>query len=333
MSTHEDATRKPTSPIIYAAFADPASAEQAAERLVEKGVLAEDISLVVNHKADENKTLDDRELSYSQPTIVSGPAGATGRFDPLGNDLRISTPTPIQGGNLFPVGESAQMNLNPAQNDYPMAEEGSPTALSSRPSSARSDFNADLDKREYNAAYKNDVERENLEEARRNLEAESDSEAVSTPNRPTPVHDATTSAAAEATSDRADDHGIHATTIPGAADAAKKGVVAGLGVGALAAASAIFVPAVGLILGGGALALALAGLAAASSTGAVSGGVVTYLKDHGVPANDIPRYQKAYEDGGAIICVELHENSDKGMIEDTLNQFGAIKVDRYGYAA
>jgi hypothetical protein len=341
MSTHEDATRKPSSPSIYAAFADPASAERAAEALVASGVRADDISLVVNREEPAgNKTLDDRELDYSQPTRLLGPAGATGRFDPLGNDLRVSTPTPVQGGNLMPIGESAEMNLNPAQNDYPIEDVNQPTAFSSRPPNAKSDYNPDLDKREYNADYKADVDRENREEARLDLQrrmpdqasAESDTGPVDTPNRPTPVYDyrdERTGTAPHAP----DTSGIHHESISDAASTAKKGVVAGLGVGALAALTAIAVPGIGLVIGGGALALALGGLAAGARAGHASGGVVSYLKDHGVPANDIPRYQKTYEEGGAIICVQVDDMSNRSGIERILGEHGAVKVDRYGYAA
>lgn len=341
MSTNEDATRKPTSPSIYAAFAVPAEAERAASALVESGVRAEDISLVVNDKdqPDGNKTLDDRELEWSQPTLYSGPAGATGRFDPLGNDLRTSTPTPIQGGNLFPVGESAQMDLNPAQIDYPVENLKEPTAFSSRPADANSDYNAGLDARDYNKDYDRNVERESRDEAIRDVERQSadglvgaEVNVADAPLKPTPVIDAEDPRTAAQPSN-ADASGVHHETISDAANTATKSVVAGLGVGALAALTAIAVPGVGLVLGGGALALAIAGLAAGASSGQTSGGVVSYLKDHGVPANDIPRYQQIYDAGGAVMCVQVDDMSDREGIEQILNQAGAVKVDRYGYAA
>lgn len=341
---NENATRKPTPPTIYAAFHDAGRAESAAGALIDHGVKAESISLVVSEEYNQRRgTVDDPELNYTQPTVVSGEAGSTGRFDPLGNDLRVGTP-PVMGGNLGPVGESAELGLNPAQDDYPRSGAGLPTEFASRPPAAKSDFNADLDKRGYNEGYEtgvpnveadNSVQDHRENEARLSVErdegldinrpAEADIRSARDSDRTigAPAYDP----------ERAAKMGVTTTTIADAADAAKKGVVAGLGLGALAAAAALTIPGVGVILGGGALATAIAGLAASAGAGAVAGGVVGYLKDQGVPANDIPHYQNAYENGGAILSVHLDEDSDRAKIESVLSKYGADRVERYGYAA
>lgn len=78
---------------------------------MDHGIPADRITLLMSESAKERMT------QISQPTLLSGSAGATNRFDPLGNDIRQSTPFPIQGGNNFPVGETAEVK------DY---QEGSP---------------------------------------------------------------------------------------------------------------------------------------------------------------------------------------------------------------
>lgn len=308
----ENATRKPTDPTIYAAFADPRHAESAAGALIDHGVKAEDISLVVSDAYNERRgTPDDPELSYTQPTIVSGEAGATGRFDPMGNDSRVGLP-PVQGANNFPVGEDAEATLNPAQDDYPRSGDlnAPQTELASSPVSAAG-TQALQDEGDEGL----DINRPNAADIR------------------TPRDADRTIGGSAYDPEVAAKRGITTTTIGDAASAAKKGVIAGLGVGALAAVAALAIPGFGMIVGGGALATALAGVAASAGAGAMAGGVVGYLKDQGVPANDIPAYQQAYENGGAILAVHLTENANRGKIEEIVNKYGAEKVDRYGYVA
>ncbi|MEZ0325592.1 MAG: hypothetical protein ACAH95_06780, partial [Fimbriimonas sp.] len=133
--------------------------------------------------------------------------------------------------------------------------------------------------------------------------------------------------------ERAAKTGISTTTIEDAGEAAKKGALFGLGVGAFAAVTALAVPGFGLVLGGGALAIASAALAASAGAGAVAGGVVGYLKDQGVPAHDIPHYQRAVEAGGAILSVHLAETEDRAVIEQLMRKYGAHATNDYGYAA
>ena len=74
---------------IYAAFADPARAESAAGALLDHGVAASDISLVLSEEAKHRTHgYADAATQNSQPTIVSGPAGSGNPFDPLGNEQR-----------------------------------------------------------------------------------------------------------------------------------------------------------------------------------------------------------------------------------------------------
>ena len=133
--------------------------------------------------------------------------------------------------------------------------------------------------------------------------------------------------------ERAAKAGVSTTTIQDAAKGAAKGVGYGLGVGALAAVASLAIPGFGLVLGGGALAVAVAGLAASAGAGAVAGGVVGYLKDQGVPADEIPAYQSAYEDGGAILSVAMHETTDTIKVQEILRKYGASNVRPFGYAA
>ncbi len=338
---------------VYAAFADATHAESAAGALLDHGVSAKDISLVLNEEAKKRvQGYEDAATLGSQPTIVSGAAGATGTFDPLGNDLRGALP-PIPGGNMFPVGETAEVNadLNPAQNDYPRTGSGSPTELSSRPPNSKYDWNPDLDKKSYDADYERRDSEAGDDEIR--LEGDRDRARVD-PASFTKENDEGIAADTGANIDpdlrhaaghvadvrdagydaeRAAKGGVTTTTIQDAAKGAAKGVGIGLGLGALAAVASIAIPGFGLILGGGALAAAVAGIAATAGAGAVAGGVVGYLVDQGVPADQIPHYQKAYEDGGAILSVSLGEGIDRAKVEDVLQKYGGSNVQNFGYAA
>jgi hypothetical protein len=280
------------------------------------------ISLVMNEAAKAQREAEEGPLEYSHPSIVSGPAGATNRFDPMGNDIRVSTPPTVEGANNWPIGEDAQVDggLNPAQNDYPEGRIHDAASVSSRPPNAKSDFNPDLDKRSYNADYREDVARENEVESQKQME-----------NAPLLSEDSPADPkTADYDAERAAKEGVTTTTIEDAASAAKKGVVIGLGVGAFAAVAALALPGFGLVLGGGALATALAGVAASTAGGAMASGVVGYLKDQGVPAPHIPRYQSAYEGGGALVSVELADPDRQSEIEDVLTKYGATDVERYG---
>lgn len=320
---------------IYAAFADPHQAESAAGALLDYGVRADDLSLVVS---EEYKKRHERQ--DSQPEIVAGTAYRSTQPDPLGNTQRMP-PAQIPGeGQIAGV----QNDLNPAQNDYPRTGAESPTELSSRPPNARYDFNPDLDNKGYNKDYLADVDRENRSEAARDLARrmpdqqapEADRPVTETTERPAVSGAPATPPATEHPYDpeRAAKGGVTTTTLGDAASAAKKGVGIGLGVGALAAVAAITIPGFGIVLGGGALATAVAGIAASAGAGAVAGGVVGYLKDQGVPAAEIPKYKDVYDQGGAILQIALGEGQiDRAKIKEVLQKYGAQQVGQYGYAA
>ncbi len=101
------------------------------------------------------------------------------------------------------------------------------------------------------------------------------------------------------------DKGITTTTGADAAAGAAKGAGIGLGVGAVAALVSILIPGVGLVLGGGALATAMAGTAASTAAGAIAGGVTGFLKDQGVPEDQITRFSGHIERGGAIVSISV----------------------------
>ena len=326
---------------VYAAFADADHAESAAGALLDHGVPAKSISLVVSEEAKDR--IEGREpppAVGSQTPVVTGPAGATNSLDPLGNELRGGIPpVPMP----VPKAEIAT-DLNPAQNDYPRTGSDSPTELASRPPNSKYDWNPDLDKKAYNADY----ERTNSEKMDDEIRMEGDrdrarvdpasnvkendegtagdmgypTKADAAIGHPSDVRDPGYDA------ERAAKAGVTTTTIQDAAKGAAKGVGYGLGLGALAAVASIAIPGVGLVLGGGALAAAVAGLAASAGAGAVAGGVVGYLKDQGVPGEDIPAYQEAYENGGALIGVVLEEVDGKA-VESILGKYGGTRVKTF----
>ncbi|CAN5537767.1 hypothetical protein BH11ARM2_BH11ARM2_32540 [soil metagenome] len=298
---------------LYAAFDDASKAESAADALLAAGAQAKDMSLVASEAARERIEHPIPDDSFPGMVLRSGQM----EIDPLGNHLRQG-PGVIAGGSITESGVGATNtnaaavgdDLNPAQDDYPRTGSASTTELSSRPPDASSDFNAGIDKRSYDADYVDGTQREiarsTEEDERRRLEA----------NR-TPESDA-------GPRETAADVAHH--TIADAATTAKRTAVIGLGVGALAAVSAIAIPGFGLVLGGGALAAAAAAIAASRGNEEVAGGVAGWLQENGVPADAIPELRGAYEKDGAILT--LHE----GLLgaEDILRRSGAAHVGLYG---
>lgn len=128
-SEHKPMDEFDASETLIGAFPDVYSAERAAETALSLGVPPSAISLVVRMRPSAP------EADYqSQPTLVSGPAGAQRRFDPLGNDIRNSTPIPVQGGNEWPIGENAEIDgAQPNGADHPIA----PSELESEEQGAR----------------------------------------------------------------------------------------------------------------------------------------------------------------------------------------------------
>ncbi len=105
--------------------------------------------------------------------------------------------------------------------------------------------------------------------------------------------------------DHAAKSGISTTTSGDAGIGAAKGAGWGIGLGAVAALAALFIPGVGLVIGGGALAMALGGAAATTGAGALAGAVTGYLKDQGFEESEANRYSAIVEGGGAMIYLAL----------------------------
>jgi hypothetical protein len=116
--------------------------------------------------------------------------------------------------------------------------------------------------------------------------------------------------------------GITTTTSGDAASGAAKGAGIGLAAGVLAALASVFVPGVGLIVGGGALAIAIGAAAGTTAAGAVAGGVTGYLKDQGVPDDQIVEYTGALNDGGALMSITpTDEKVDQATIESIIRKY------------
>jgi hypothetical protein len=66
----------------------------------------------------------------------------------------------------------------------------------------------------------------------------------------------------------------------------------------------------------------------------LSGNVVPFLKESGVPAEDVYLFQQAYDGGGAILGAEVAEGGiERTDIETVLREHGAQIVESYGYIA
>jgi hypothetical protein len=124
--------------------------------------------------------------------------------------------------------------------------------------------------------------------------------------------------------------GISTTTGADAGSGALKGGAIGLGVGAIAALTALFVPGIGIVIGGGALAAALGGAAATAGAGAAAGAVVGYLKDQGVEERVAVEYGEHFERGGSILTVHVPSNDvDEARVREVLSKYGAANVSDY----
>jgi hypothetical protein len=224
--------------------------------------------------------------------------------------------------------------LNPAQNDYPRTGSNDVAEFTSAPPSAPRDYNAGIDSDRYNADYKKDVEVDNRVERRQDTQRQRGDDGEGIPLIGEPL------AAAPITSPGEKMHaedpaklGISTTTVSDAAAGAAKGALWGLGLGTLAAVATLAVPGFGIVLGGGALAAAIGSMAASAGAGAITGGVVGFLKDQGLPAHDIPAYQKSLEGGGALLAIHVEESISRSEIEEVLKKYGAKVTNSYGYAA
>lgn len=117
--------------------------------------------------------------------------------------------------------------------------------------------------------------------------------------------------------------GISTTTMGDATAGSASGAGLGFSAGAIAALAAVFIPGFGLVLGGGALAIAVGAVAGSTVAGAVAGGVTGFLKDQGVPPDEIEKYHAAISTGGAMITVSLTDDDiDMATVESLLSKYG-----------
>jgi hypothetical protein len=127
--------------------------------------------------------------------------------------------------------------------------------------------------------------------------------------------------------------GISTTTPADVGTGALKGATIGLGVGIAAVIASVFVPGIGLILGGGALATALAGGAATVAAGTLSGGVVGYLRDQGIPEEVVTHYNDHFLQGGAILAIAVPSGELIPLeVESILAKYGATNIATYNSA-
>ena len=124
--------------------------------------------------------------------------------------------------------------------------------------------------------------------------------------------------------------GITTTTPDDASAGAVKGAALGLGVGVLAALASVFIPGIGLVVGGGALASAIAGTVGAAGAGAITGSIVGYLKDQGMPEEAITTYRDAFASGGVILAISMPADVRRENLEAILAKYGATNIDLYG---
>lgn len=346
-------------PTLYASFNDPEHAESAAGALLDHGLRAEEISIVVRHDETSGKSnWIPTNSSVMGITMMSGQEVAF-KSDPLGNAFR-SSPAHIPQSPVNYDLDDHEGGLNPAQDDYPRTGSGSPTEFSSAPPNARRDYNPGLENKDYNKTYDSDVDRDVsddlLKDRQRANDLGSASDAgvgltttgmgmqttdpvMAVPHagrdedvaRPEAASDDQVPEDVDYDPERAAKAGITLTTPHDAAVGALKGTGVGLGIGAVAALAAIAVPGFGLIAGGGALAAAIAGMVGTAGAGAVAGGTIGYLKDQGVPLEEMPHLSECVEKGGAMIAVSLaNATLDRATLEGIMQKYGAQAIKTVG---
>ncbi|MEA2554120.1 MAG: hypothetical protein QOJ65_2296 [Fimbriimonadaceae bacterium] len=321
---------------LYATFSDPNRARTAAEELMERGVRSDEVSLLVKDHDNIKNSSNGVDLEDTRPTSPMVGTEFRHAFDPLGNEMRQLSVSRIERG--------VDVELNPAQDDYPRGEGRGTSPFSSAPGSAPRDYNRDLDKN-YNADYKADVERDEERDRAAEISREETLEATPyddmkdpkaslrfsrgynaiDPNSPDSVR-VDPDAAGYRDTDPEPNPDVDAKEM---GKNVAKGAGIGLGVGALAAVATLLIPGFGLIIGGGALAAAAAALAAGVGTGAIAGGVVSLLKDHGVPHESAVRYGQVYDGGGAVLAVTLSRPEMKSAVEEVFRKHGAQEVETH----
>ena len=322
---------------LYATYVDPNRARQAANELMSMGVKPEEISLLVKRNEQVKNSEGGVDLENTRTTV---PLSGTDFFtadDPMGDTMRqLSVPRIERGVNV---------ELNPAQNDYPIAEPD-PRGLSSAPADASRDYNPGIEDDDYNKDYRSevsdDIGRDRLHDERRKKEA---IEATPYEDMPNPNDSLRFSRGFNAISEDSPetikvdpdadgyrdgdpqlkaDHGVNQV-----AQGAAQGAGIGFGLGAATALVTLLIPGLGLVIGGGALAIAAGALAAGTGLGAVAGGIAGVLKQQGLPEETINRFSSTFDHGGAILAVTVTKPELRDAVESALRHNGAQQVETH----
>lgn len=128
--------------------------------------------------------------------------------------------------------------------------------------------------------------------------------------------------------ERLADHAMTTTSADDVMAGAAKGGAAGLAIGVLAGAVALTVPGIGPILAAGPLWAAFGTVLTATAAGVISGGVVGFLVDQGLPAEAAQRYGDALNRGDILVAVRSNaiSNEDARMLFD---KYGATDIEEH----
>ena len=116
------------------------------------------------------------------------------------------------------------------------------------------------------------------------------------------------------------------TTPEDALRGAAAGGLAGLGLGLLAGAAALMIPGVGPVLAIGPLWMALAGTAGTAAAGVVTGGVVGYLRDMGMPSTVADHHADGLTRGSVVVTVHLDSHNNPQTVSGLLQKYGGLDV-------
>lgn len=296
---------------IYASFANPGDAEKAAGALLDHGVKSEDLSVVSNQGT----------YTPDATTTAVGSEYNTTTYNRTDPDNDVKNAADAGAGWVGAAGNK-------------IAEMGDKTAAA-----AAGVFGQDETQAKYDVAAdtRNVEARIDHEEAKGQFNDAIDNDRAYSTATPNNIADTTTPVThgtyVETDADNTEDaakHGISTTTPEDAGAGAVKGAGWGLGIGAVAALAALFIPGVGFIVGGGALAAALGGVAAATGAGAAAGAVTGYLKDQGVEHHVAESYASSIEGGGALLAINVPSgNCSREEAMEVLTKYGANNVNAY----
>jgi uncharacterized membrane protein len=306
---------------IYATFIDPSHAERATGALLDHGVLNQDISIVSSHTAipisGVVSGVSDWRTENKAPSVYDSegnPSFAKDGDNDFKNTLDAGAGYVSSAGNrVAEFGDHAAAGIAGAVgNDS--------AAAGFNAAAERRDSKGDIEQRNANREWEDATDSSNVDALANNRISGYDVES----NRPDVITDSSID-----TEDQAKT-GISTTTPGDAGAGAIKGAGWGLGVGAVAALAALFVPGVGLVIGGGALAAALGAVAASTGAGAAAGAVAGYLKDQGVDDAVANEYQTTVTGGGAVVAVTVPSGRcSEAEAREVLNKYGATNINAF----